>query len=197
MSVWVSIFPTSLSTLSEAKTSSLETNLDLKECDGGYLHTTHVIWFTASWQVLYLMIAKFWRFQILGSTIDSVSEVPLDKCMDTIRHHLCRMIFVKFLFIIKGRIQVVWVRPPTMSSKSPQALQSNLSLSINSAQRFNQDTSWQPSGPSLLRLQMIKTIVNSCRFKGSSSDEPRRVQVLDLYCLTRFESEGSGGGDVY
>ena len=84
-----------------------------------------------------------------------------------------------------------------MSSESPQALQSNLSLSINSAQRFNQDTSWQPSGPSLLQLQMIKTIVNSCRFKGSSSDEPRRVQVLDLYCLTRFESEGSGGGDVY
>ena len=49
----------------------------------------------------------------------------------------------------------------------------------------------------LLRLQTIKTIVNSCRFKGSSSDEPRRVQVLDLYCLTRFESEGSRRGDVY
>ena len=41
----------------------------------------------------------------------------------------------------------------------------------------------------LLRLQTIKTIVNSRRFKGSSSDEPRRVQILDLYCLTRFESE--------
>ena len=49
----------------------------------------------------------------------------------------------------------------------------------------------------MLRLQTIKTIVNSCKFKGSSSDEPRRVQVLDLYCLTRFESEGSGRGDVY
>ena len=49
----------------------------------------------------------------------------------------------------------------------------------------------------LLRLQMIMAIVNSCRFKGSSSDEPRRVQVLDLYCLTRFESEGSRRGDVY
>ena len=49
----------------------------------------------------------------------------------------------------------------------------------------------------LLRLQTIKTIVNSRRFEGSSSDEPRRVQVLDLYCLTRFESEGSGRGDVY
>ena len=49
----------------------------------------------------------------------------------------------------------------------------------------------------VLRLQPIKTIVNSRRFKGSSSDEPRRVQVLDLYCLTRFESEGSGRGDVY
>ena len=41
----------------------------------------------------------------------------------------------------------------------------------------------------LLRLQTIKTIVNSRKFKGSSYDEPRRVQVLDLYCLTRFESE--------
>ena len=41
----------------------------------------------------------------------------------------------------------------------------------------------------LLQLQTIKTIVNSRRFKGSSSDEPRRVQILDLYCLTRFESE--------
>ena len=49
----------------------------------------------------------------------------------------------------------------------------------------------------LLRLQTIKAIVNSHRFKGSSSDEPRRVQVLDLYCLTRFESEGSRRGDVY
>ena len=49
----------------------------------------------------------------------------------------------------------------------------------------------------VLRLQTIKAIVNSRRFKGSSSDEPRRVQVLDLYCLTRFESEGSKRGDVY
>ena len=49
----------------------------------------------------------------------------------------------------------------------------------------------------LLRLQTIKTIVNSHRFKGSSCEEPRRVQVLDLYCLTRFESETSRRGDVY
>ena len=49
----------------------------------------------------------------------------------------------------------------------------------------------------LLQLQTIRAIVNSRRFKGSSSDEPRRVQVLDLYCLTRFESEGSRRGDVY
>ena len=49
----------------------------------------------------------------------------------------------------------------------------------------------------LLRLQTIKAIVNSRRFKGLSSDEPRRVQVLDLYCLTRFESESSGREDVY
>ena len=49
----------------------------------------------------------------------------------------------------------------------------------------------------VLRLQTIKAIVNSCRFEGSSSDEPRRVKVLDLCCLTRFESEGSGRGDVY
>ena len=46
-------------------------------------------------------------------------------------------------------------------------------------------------------LRLIKAIVNSCRFKGSSSDEPRRVQVLDLYCLTRFESESPGREDVY
>ena len=49
----------------------------------------------------------------------------------------------------------------------------------------------------LLRLQTIKAIVNSHRFKGSSSDEPRRVQVLDLYCLTKFESESPGREDVY
>ena len=49
----------------------------------------------------------------------------------------------------------------------------------------------------VLRLQTIKTIVNSRRFKGSSCAEPRRVQVLDLYCLTRFESENSRRGDVY
>ena len=49
----------------------------------------------------------------------------------------------------------------------------------------------------MLRLQTIKAIINSRRFKGSSSDEPRRVQVLDLYCLTRFESESSGREDIY
>ena len=49
----------------------------------------------------------------------------------------------------------------------------------------------------VLQLQTIKVIVNSRRFKGLSSDEPRRVQVLDLYCLTRFESESSGREDVY
>jgi hypothetical protein len=30
--------------------------------------------------------------------------------------------------------------------------------------------------------------------QSSSSDEPRRMQVLDLYCLTRFESESSSRG---
>ena len=49
----------------------------------------------------------------------------------------------------------------------------------------------------MLRLQTIKTIVNSRRFKGSSCEEPRRVQVLDLYCLTRFEGENSRRGNVY
>ena len=49
----------------------------------------------------------------------------------------------------------------------------------------------------VLWLQTIKAIINSCKFKGSSSDEPRRVQVLDLYCLTRFESENSRRGNVY
>ena len=49
----------------------------------------------------------------------------------------------------------------------------------------------------LLRLQTIKAIVDSRSFKSPKSDEPRRVQVLDLYCLTRFESEGSSKGIVY
>ena len=49
----------------------------------------------------------------------------------------------------------------------------------------------------LLWLQMIKAIVDSRSFKSPKSEEPRRVQVLDLYCLTRFESEGSSKGIVY
>ena len=49
----------------------------------------------------------------------------------------------------------------------------------------------------VLQLQTINAIINSHRFKGSSSDEHRRVQVLDLYCLTRFESKSSGREDVY
>ena len=49
----------------------------------------------------------------------------------------------------------------------------------------------------LLRLQTIKAIVDSHSFKSPKSDEPRRVQVLDLYCLTRFECEGSSKGIVY
>ena len=49
----------------------------------------------------------------------------------------------------------------------------------------------------LLRLQTIKAIVNSRSFKSPKSAEPRRVQVLDLYCLTRFESEGSSKEIVY
>ena len=43
----------------------------------------------------------------------------------------------------------------------------------------------------LLRLQMIKAIIDSHSFKSLKSDEPRKVQVLDLYYLTRFESESS------
>ena len=49
----------------------------------------------------------------------------------------------------------------------------------------------------VLRLQTIKAIIDSCSFKSPKSDEPRRVQVLDLYCLTRFESESSSKGIVY
>ena len=49
----------------------------------------------------------------------------------------------------------------------------------------------------MLQLQTIKTIVDSCSFKNPKSDEPRRVQVLDLYCLTRFESKSSSRGIVY
>ena len=50
---------------------------------------------------------------------------------------------------------------------------------------------------SLLWLQTIKTIIDSRSFKSPKSAEPRRVQVLDLYCLTRFESEGSSKEIVY
>ena len=49
----------------------------------------------------------------------------------------------------------------------------------------------------LLQLQTIKAIVDSRSFKSPKSAEPRRVQVLDLYCLTRFESEGSSKEIVY
>ena len=49
----------------------------------------------------------------------------------------------------------------------------------------------------MLRLQTIKAIIDSRSFKSPKSDEPRRVQVLDLYCFTRFESEGSSKGIVY
>ena len=36
-----------------------------------------------------------------------------------------------------------------------------------------------------LQLQTIKAIVDSRSFKSLKSDEPRRVQVLDLYCLLK------------
>ena len=49
----------------------------------------------------------------------------------------------------------------------------------------------------LLRLQMIKAIIDSRSLKSLKLDEPRRVQVLDLYCLTRFESESSSREIVY
>ena len=49
----------------------------------------------------------------------------------------------------------------------------------------------------LLWIQTIKAIVDSCSFKSLKSDEPRRVQVLDLYCLTRFESKSSSREIVY
>ena len=49
----------------------------------------------------------------------------------------------------------------------------------------------------LLQLQTIKAIVDSCSFKSPKSAEPRRVKVLDLYCLTRFESEGSSKEIIY
>ena len=58
-------------------------------------------------------------------------------------------------------------------------------------------SSWTWPIRRLLQLQTIKAIVNSYSFKGPKSDEPRRVQVLDLYCLIRFESEGSSKGIVY
>ena len=49
----------------------------------------------------------------------------------------------------------------------------------------------------LLQLQMIKAVVVSRSFKSPKSDEPRRVQVLNLYCLTRFESESSSREIIY
>ena len=56
---------------------------------------------------------------------------------------------------------------------------------------------WSHKRLVLLRLQTIKAIINSHSFKSPKSDEPRRVQVLDLYCLTRFESKSSSKGIVY
>ena len=49
----------------------------------------------------------------------------------------------------------------------------------------------------VLRLQTIKAIINSRSFKSPKSDDLRRVQVVDLYCLTRFESESSSREIVY
>ena len=54
-----------------------------------------------------------------------------------------------------------------------------------------------PDSITVLQLQMIRAIIDSRSFKSPKSDEPRRVQVLDLYCFTRFESESSSKGIVY
>ena len=56
---------------------------------------------------------------------------------------------------------------------------------------------WIPHLIRVLWLQTIKAIIDSCSFKSPKSDEPRRVQVLDFYCLTRFESESSSREIVY
>ena len=64
----------------------------------------------------------------------------------------------------------------------------------------NVNAKWYNAGRGdgdVLRLQTIKAIVDSRSFKSLKSDEPRRVQVLDLYCLTRFESESSSREIVY
>jgi hypothetical protein len=42
------------------------------------------------------------------------------------------------------------------------------------------------------QLSQLSTVVSS---KVRDQTEPRRVQVLDLYCLTRFESENSNRED--
>ena len=42
------------------------------------------------------------------------------------------------------------------------------------------------------QLSQLLTVVSS---KVQDHTEPRRVQVLDLYCLTRFESENSSRED--
>ena len=75
--------------------------------------------------------------------------------------------------------------PPSLATQSSAsgALEGNLGLE-NTRLR-------------VLQLQMIKAIIDSRSFKSLKSDEPRRVQVLDLYCLTRFESESPSRGIVY
>ena len=89
--------------------------------------------------------------------------------------------------------------PPSMSHQ-PQALSPPLpcpSAQYPMQQKKGQDNVTKLLFRLLLRLQTIKAIVDSCSFKSLKSDEPRRVQVLDLYCLTRFESESSSKGIVY
>ena len=71
------------------------------------------------------------------------------------------------------------------------------SISSSDASSSKDDLNLSSNENSVLRLQMIKAIVDSCSFKSPKSDEPRRMQVLDLYCLTRFESKSSSKGIVY
>ena len=62
---------------------------------------------------------------------------------------------------------------------------------------FNHEAAQTTTYNIVLQLQMIKAVVDSRSFKSLKSAEPRRVQVLDLYCLTRFESKGSSKEIVY
>ena len=92
--------------------------------------------------------------------------------------------------------QYGWGQCPRKAKGAYKDINEGLTAAITHFEDLNEDKNTSPS-IHVLRLQTIKAIIDSCSFKSPKSDEPRRVQALDLYCLTRFESESSSKGIVY